>query len=107
MTIDNSPQSQLEDLPNATAFLKLTQADIANIRSVAGAQDLADGEPAFRAGQANCDFFVVESGLLDIFNPAERNALIVTHQPGEVAGDIDTLHGLPVIVTAIARGPTP
>src|SRR5258706_1577522 len=106
MTIDNSPQSQLEDLPNATAFLKLTQADIANIRSVAGAQDVAEGEPAFRPGPANFRLFRVESGLPDIFNPAERNALIVPHQPGEFAGDIDMLTGRPVIVTAIARGPT-
>src|SRR5258706_13402016 len=104
--IDNSPQSQIEALPNATAFLKLTNADIDHVRSVACAQDLADGEAAFRAGQANCDFFVVESGLLDIFNPAADNALIVTHQPGQFAGDIDMLTGRPVIVTAIARGPT-
>src|SRR5256885_2766007 len=105
-TLDNPPQSQIEDVPNATAFLKLTDADIDHIRSVACAQDLADGEVAFRAGQANCDFFVVESGLLDIFNPAADNALIVTHQPGEFSGDIDMLTGRPVIVTAIARGPT-
>ncbi|MDB5319729.1 MAG: trxB [Phycisphaerales bacterium] len=106
MTIDDSPQSQLEDVPNATAFLKLTHADIAHVRSIACAQDLADGEAAFRAGQANCDFFVIESGLLDIFNPAAENALVVTHHPGEFSGDIDMLTGRPVIVTAIARGPT-
>jgi thioredoxin reductase (NADPH) len=105
-TIDNPPQALIEDLPNATAFLKLTDADIDHVRSVARAQYLADGEAAFRAGQANCDFFVVESGLLDIFNPAADNALIVTHRSGEFAGDIDMLTGRPVIVTAIARGPT-
>jgi thioredoxin reductase (NADPH) len=106
MTIDTPSLPEVEDLPNATAFLKLTDADIDHIRSVACAQDLADGEAAFRAGQANCDFFVVESGLLDIFNPAADDALIVTHQPGEFSGDIDMLTGRPVIVTAIARGPT-
>jgi thioredoxin reductase (NADPH) len=106
MTIATPSLPEVEDLPNATAFLKLTDADIEHIRSVACAQDLADGEAAFRAGQANCDFFVVESGLLDIFNPAADNALIVTHQAGEFSGDIDMLTGRPVIVTAIARGPT-
>ena len=43
MTIDNPPQALIEDLPNATAFLKLTDADIDHVRSVARAQELADG----------------------------------------------------------------
>src|SRR4051794_21292286 len=106
MTIDTPSLPEVEDLPNAAAFCTLTDDDIAQMRPVACVQDLADGEAAFHAGQANCDFFVVESGLLDIFNPAENNALVTTHLPGQFSGDIDMLTGRPVIVSGIARGPT-
>src|ERR1700691_3638980 len=56
------------------------------------------------AGQADIDLFVVESGQIDILNPADGNRVIVTHEPGQFSGDIDLLTGRPVIVTAVARG---
>jgi len=52
------------------------------------------------------DLFVVESGAIEILNPSDENRHVVTHGPGEFAGDIDLLTRRPVIVTAIARGPT-
>jgi thioredoxin reductase (NADPH) len=88
------------------AFPRLTNAEMALVRSLATARDYADGEPIFRVGQADIDLHIVESGLIDILNPTDAHRVIVTHEPGQFAGDIDLLTGRPVIVTAMARGKT-
>ena len=87
-----------------TAFPKLSSAEFAVLKSLATAHDYADGETIFRAGQADIDLFVVESGQIDILNPTDDNRVIATHEPGQFSGDIDLLTGRPVIVTAVARG---
>ncbi len=87
-----------------TAFPRLTTAEIAVLKPLATAHDYADGETIFRAGQADIDLCVVESGQIDILNPTDGNRVIVTHDPGQFSGDIDLLTGRPVIVTAVARG---
>ena len=87
-----------------TAFPRLSTAEFAVLKSLATAHDYADGEIIFRAGQADIDLFVVESGQIDILNPTDGNRVIVTHEPGQFSGDIDLLTGRPVIVTAVARG---
>src|SRR5688500_18392484 len=95
----------LTDVTDA-AFPKLDDAEMHALRPHAAVCDFADGETVFHVGDAELDLFVVESGALDILNPTNDDALIVTHQPGEFAGDIDLLTRRPVIVTAVARGPT-
>jgi thioredoxin reductase (NADPH) len=87
-----------------TAFPRLSNAEFAVLKSLATARDYNDGETVFRAGQADIDLFVVESGQIDILNPADHNHVIATHEPGQFSGDIDLLTGRPVIVTALARG---
>ncbi|HUE14523.1 MAG TPA: FAD-dependent oxidoreductase [Planctomycetaceae bacterium] len=87
-----------------TAFPRLTTAEIAVLKPLATPHDFADGQTVFRAGQPDIDFWVVESGQIDILNPADDNRLIVTHDQGQFSGDIDLLTGRPVIVTGVARG---
>ena len=87
-----------------TAFPRLSAAELAVFKPLASFHDYADGETIFRAGQADIDLFVVESGQIDILNPADGNRVIVTHEPGQFSGDIDLLTGRPVIVTGVARG---
>src|SRR6267154_4819001 len=87
-----------------TAFPRLSTAESAVLKSLATARDYIDGETIFRAGQADIDLFVVESGQIDILNPTDGNRLIVSHHPGQFSGDIDLLTGRPVIVTAVAHG---
>src|ERR1044072_9019383 len=84
------------------AFPRLTTAEIAV--PLATPHNYADGETIFRAGQADIDLCVVESGKIDILNPTDGNRVIVTHDVGQFSGDIDLLTGRPVIVTAVARG---
>jgi thioredoxin reductase (NADPH) len=88
------------------AFRQLSDSEIAHIKPLATLCRYADGETVFQAGQANIDFYVVESGHIEIRNPADGQRLIVTHGPGDFSGDIDLLTGRPVIVTAVAKGPT-
>src|SRR5580658_3567417 len=87
-----------------TAFPRLSAAELAVLKPLATAHDYVDGDVIFRAGQADIDLFVVESGRIDILNPIDNNRVIATHGPGQFSGDIDLLTGRPVIVTAVARG---
>jgi thioredoxin reductase (NADPH) len=87
-----------------TAFPRLSTAEFAVLKPLATAHDYADGETIFRAGQAEIDLFVVESGQIDILNPKNDHQVIATHEPGQFSGDIDLLTGRPVIVSAVARG---
>src|SRR5271170_6797709 len=95
---------QVMSLDEKAAFPQLSAAELAVLKPLATAHDCADGEIVFRAGQADIDLFVVESGLIDIINPTDGHRVIVTHGPGQFSGDIDLLTGRPVIVTAVARG---
>src|SRR4051812_12286884 len=89
---------------NNAAFPKLDDDEMRALCAHATTCAYHDGEKVFRAGDADIDLFVIESGGLDILNPTDDNRLIVTHGPGEFAGDIDLLTRRPVIVTAVANG---
>jgi thioredoxin reductase (NADPH) len=89
-----------------TAFPRLTSAELALVKPLAKSCDYADGDIVFRAGQPDIDLYVVESGRMEIRNPTDGDHLIVVHEPGQFSGDIDILTGRPVIVTAVAKGPT-
>lgn len=94
------------DQIESQAFPRLDDQELRALENVAKCQLYQDGETAFRVGDPDIDLFVVRSGQLDILNPADSDRLIVSHGPGQFAGDIDLLTRRPVIVTAIARGPT-
>src|SRR5947199_5614558 len=89
-----------------TAFPRLTSAELARVKPLANPCDYADGDIVFRAGQPDIDLYVVESGRMEIRNPTDGDRVIAVHGPGHFSGDIDVLTGRPVIVTAVAKGPT-
>src|SRR5437867_5348591 len=91
---------------HAIAFPELNAGELAALRPLATPCSFKDGEPVFRAGDADIDMFVVESGAIEILNPADDNRHVVLHGPGQFSGDIDLLTRRPVIVNAIARGET-
>src|SRR5436190_15409318 len=93
-------------LSDVIAFPSLTANDLALLRPMAVSCSFEDGETIFRAGDAELDLFVVESGAMEILNPSDGNRSVVTHGPGQFSGDIDLLTRRPVIVTAVARGRT-
>jgi thioredoxin reductase (NADPH) len=90
--------------PESIAFPTLDEADLAALRPLATSCTFEDGQIVFRAGDSDIDLLVVESGEVEIVNPADDDRHVVTHGPGQFAGDIDLLTRRPVIVTAIARG---
>jgi len=89
-----------------TAFPRLTSAELALVKPLTKTCDYADGDIIFRAGQADIDLYIVESGQMEIRNPTDGDRLIAVHEVGHFSGDIDVLTGRPVIVTAVAKGPT-
>jgi thioredoxin reductase (NADPH) len=94
--------AQIEEV----AFPRLTDSELALVKPLATACDFADGETIFRAGEPDIDLYIVESGGIAIRNPTDGDRLIVTHGPCQFSGDIDVLTGRPVVVTAVAQGPT-
>jgi thioredoxin reductase (NADPH) len=88
------------------AFPRLTPAELALIKPLAKPCAYADGEVIFKAGQPDIDLYVVESGQMEICNPAAGDRVIAVHEPAGFSGDIDLLTGRPVLVTAIAKGAT-
>ena len=78
------------------AFPRLTQAELALVRPLASVRDYADGEILFKAGQAEIDLYIVESGQIEIQNPTDGHRVIVAHDPGQFSGDIDLLTGRPL-----------
>src|SRR5690349_20554046 len=93
-------------LTDTIAFPSLTATDLALLKPMATLCSFQDGETVFRAGDADIDMFVVESGAVEILNPADGDSHLVTHGPGHFSGDIDLLTRRPVIVTGVARGKT-
>src|SRR5258708_33026054 len=87
------------------AFPQLDDHEIELVEAIATRQVCGDGEIVFRAGDADIDLVIIKSGQLDILNPTEDGRVIVSHEAGEFAGDIDLITRRPVIVTAVARGP--
>ena len=94
--------AQIEEL----VFPRLTSAELAAVKPLGATRDYTDGETVFRAGEAEIDLYIVESGQVEIQHPRDCDRVIVVHEPGQFSGDIDLLTGRPVIVTAVARGKT-
>ena len=88
------------------AFPHLTPRDLEQLRPFGTPCSYEDGQVIFSAGDAATDLFIVESGAMEILNPAQDNRSVVTHGPGQFSGDIDLLTRRPPLVTGVARGRT-
>ena len=88
------------------AFPRLDANDLAALKPLATSCSFEDGQTIFRAGDADLDLFVVESGAIEILNPSDDNRHVVTHGPGQFAGDIDLLTRRPVHRHRHRRGRT-
>jgi len=94
------------DATQGIAFPHLPSDDLALLRPLGTASWYEDGQTIFRAGEDAADLFIIESGAMEILNPAQNNRSVVTHGPGQFSGDIDLLTGRPPLVTGVARGRT-
>jgi thioredoxin reductase (NADPH) len=103
---DIAAMSDPTTTPETIAFPRLDAAELESLRPLATRCAFEDGQEVFRAGDAELDLFVVESGGIEITNPSDGGRHVVTHGPGQFAGDIDLLTRRPVIVNGTARGRT-
>ena len=91
---------------HARAFPTLDPDEIDLLRPLGSEEDYPDRTTLFKAGTRDIDFLIVLSGGIDILNPTDADALIVTHSANHFVGDIDMLTRRPVIITAVTRGET-
>jgi thioredoxin reductase (NADPH) len=94
---------------NAIAFPKLSEDRLTSLGQCpyTTRKTFHDGEALFRAGDHDSKFFVVISGLVEIEdNTGDAPKVIVTHGPGQFAGDVSQITGRPTVVSGIARGET-
>lgn len=91
---------------NSIAFPKVNAHDFSLLKPLCDIVSFSDGQIIFHAGDVDLDLFIVEKGGIEILNPADENKHIITHGPGQFAGDIDLLTHRPVIVTGVAYGET-
>lgn len=88
------------------AFPILEPKQLEHLRQLGAGRQVPDGEILFAEGDRGFDFFVVESGSVEIVEHSAGEARTVTvHEAGEFTGDIDMLTGRSALVTARARGP--
>ncbi len=96
----------MEIISSEVAFPRLSNEEMDVIRANGTCRRYRDGEVVVEAGDHNVDFYVVESGSLQIINPADNDREVTVHHPHEFTGDIDLLTRRPSILSAIARGET-
>ena len=67
----NADELRSEASHNVVAFPKLDANDLAALAPLAESCTFDDGQIVFQAGQADLDLFVVETGAIEIHNPAD------------------------------------
>ena len=91
----------------SVAFPTLDETQIHKLASCTNAEPKVfhDGEKLFSVGDRNISFFIVKSGDVDIIDESgDQPKTLVVHHPGQFTGDVSHVTGLPVIVSAVARG---
>jgi len=102
----NNSNTTTPSASDGIAFPHLTARDLEQLRPFGTPCSYEDGQVIFSAGGDAIDLFVVESGAMEILNPAQDNRSVITHGPGQFSGDIDLLTRRPPLVPGVARGRT-
>ena len=100
----NNSNTTTPSVSEDIAFPHLTARDLEQLRPFGTPCSYEDGQVIFSAGVDAMDLCVVESGAIEILNPAQDNRSVATHRPGQFSGDIDLLTRRPPLVTGVARG---
>ena len=83
------------------AIPDLDDAELAQLESYGTRRVARPGEYLYRAGDADYDFYVVLSGLVEIVVGVDgEEQVIVQHGPGRFLGELNLLTGLRVFVSA-------
>jgi thioredoxin reductase (NADPH) len=88
------------------AFPRLSQPQIDALRRWGKVRPVARGDVLFKEGDRGFCFYVILEGAIEIIEQSRGTPHQVTvHEPGEFAGDVDTLSGRAALVTARATAP--
>jgi thioredoxin reductase (NADPH) len=88
------------------AFPKLDEQQRAHLRRLGEVRKVESGEVLYRAGGADYDFFVVESGAVAMVQGyGTENRVIVVHGPHRFLGELSLLTGSRAVLTAVVRDP--
>ena len=71
----------------------LTASQIDQIRAVAGARTVQEGEVLYEPSQAEIPMFVVISGQVSISRPGEQEKVVAVRGPGQFTGEMSVISG--------------
>jgi thioredoxin reductase (NADPH) len=71
----------------------LTASQIDQIRTVAGARTVHEGEVLYEPSQAEIPLFVVISGQVSISRPGEQEKVVAVRGPGQFTGEMSVISG--------------
>lgn len=89
------------------AFPRLDDDQRARLRALGSVRQVSAGEILFRDGDAEYDFFLVESGAITIVQgyACENARVIAVHGPHRFLGELNLLTGATATLTAVVRDP--
>jgi thioredoxin reductase (NADPH) len=94
----------VEETPDVNgAFPRLSEPQIEALGTVGRRHETEEGEVLYRAGDAECDFFVILDGLVAVGEEELGEQPIGVHGPGRFLGELGLLTGSAVLLTAVVR----
>ncbi len=91
----------LEPMPDDELLSDLTAAELAELDRFGTRRSISAGDVLFAEGDADYDFFVVLSGLVDIIGHFDgADEVMVQHGPGRFLGELAMLTGQRAYLTA-------
>ena len=98
-------QQLIDRETNQEAFPKLSESDLTELSQFGESQTFEDEETLLKAGEKEFDFYIIESGeveILDSYSGEDRTITISGER--EFIGDLANLKGSPANCSVVARG---
>ena len=99
------PDASAETGDEYGAFPRLTAEQIHTLEAYGERRHTHTGDVLYRAGDANCEFFVViiEGTAASVVRDGDEDRVIGVHGPGRFLGELNLLTGQAVFVSAVVR----
>ena len=98
-------QQLIDKETNQKAFPQLSQDHLQELKQFGESQRFKDGETLVKAGEKEFDFYVIESGEVEIIDSSSgEERIITTSGEREFIGDLANLKGSPANCSVIAKG---
>ena len=98
-------QQLIDRETNQEAFPKLSESDLTELSQFGESQTFEDGETLLKAGEKEFDFYIIESGEVEILDSSSGEDRIITISgEREFIGDLANLKGSPANCSVVARG---